>query len=355
MLLVLFAGVFLIGNKQLLFTSTYHLNAQFQNVAGLGSGAEVRVGGIHQGTVKRVNLPNRSDGKVTVVMDLAKGTRNLIKTDSIASIKTEGLLGDKYLEISFGSEEAQAAKDGDTLQSEPPLDISDMIKKTDQILDTTKDAIHSAGEAAANLDSISSKIDQGKGTAGALINDRTIYERANAATAQAEAGATAFRENMEALKHNFLLRGFFKKRGYEDATELTKHEIEELPPGSPSKRFVYDAGQLFGKPDSPRLKHEKPLSEAGKFLEEHEFGAAVVAAYAGMKGDSEKDRVLTETQAHAVRDYLVQNFKFDDTRLKTIGIGKTMRPEESSKLEIDVYSGPEQAGSSKRNGNEKKP
>ena len=64
--------------------------------------------------------------------------------------------------------------------------------------------------AADNLKSISAKINQGQGTVGALINDKSIYR-------EASAGAAAFDDDMEALKHNFLLRGFFKKRGYEDS------------------------------------------------------------------------------------------------------------------------------------------
>src|SRR5919198_5798901 len=96
-------GVFWIGNKQFLFHSTYPLQAEFQNVAGLADGAVVRVGGIHKGTVKRIDLPPRPDQKVRVVMDLEKDTRDVVKRDSIAAIKSEGLVGDKYVEISFGS------------------------------------------------------------------------------------------------------------------------------------------------------------------------------------------------------------------------------------------------------------
>jgi hypothetical protein len=80
-------GVFLIGNKDFLFSSTYRLKADFQDVGGLNNGAEVRIGGIHQGTVKEIDLPSQPDGKVTVVMNLKGGTRNIIKKDSRASIK----------------------------------------------------------------------------------------------------------------------------------------------------------------------------------------------------------------------------------------------------------------------------
>ena len=73
-----------------------------------------------EGTVKRINLPKRPDGKVTVVMDMHQATREVLKNDSVAAIKSEGLLGDKYVEISFGSPEAQKLKNGDTIASAPP-------------------------------------------------------------------------------------------------------------------------------------------------------------------------------------------------------------------------------------------
>jgi phospholipid/cholesterol/gamma-HCH transport system substrate-binding protein len=335
-LLILAAGIFLIGNKQFLFSRTFSLRAGFENVGGLSGGAEVRVGGIHEGTVRTIKLPTRPGEKVTVVMDLAAWTRDIIKKDSIAWIKTEGLLGDKYVEISFGSKEAEKVKDGDILEGQPPVDISDMIKKTDQILDTTKDAVQNVDQITGNLKSITAEISEGKGTVGALIRDKKIYEEADAAAAQAQAGATAFQENMEALKHNLLLRGFFKKRGFEDSSELTKNEIPQLPAEPSMKEFAYDAKRIFGKPDTAKLRNQKLLNEAGKFLEENKFGWAVVAAYTGMKGDTDKERALTEARAMVVRDYLAENFRLDDTHIKTMGAGKTEQVSES-KIRILVY------------------
>src|SRR5437588_9651121 len=91
-LLIFAGGVFWIGKKQFLFHSTYRLKAEFQNVAGLNGGAEVRVGGIHEGTVRQIQLPIRPNEKVRV---FAGGTRNVIKKDSLATIRSEGLVGDK--------------------------------------------------------------------------------------------------------------------------------------------------------------------------------------------------------------------------------------------------------------------
>jgi outer membrane protein OmpA-like peptidoglycan-associated protein len=95
--------------------------------------------------------------------------------------------------------------------------------------------------------------------------------------------------------------------------------------------------QIFDKPDTAKLKNEKELNDVGKYLEQTRFGLVVVAAYAGMKGDSEKDRVLTEARALVVREYLVKNFKVDDTRIKTIGFGKTDTANEKRKIDILVY------------------
>ena len=237
-LAILVAGVFLIGNKETLFKSTYRVKAEFQNVSGLSDGADVRVGGIHEGTVRHIQLPKQPNGKVTVVMDLERATRAIVKADSVAAIKSEGLLGDKYVEVSFGSEDAARLKDGGTIGSAPPLDISDLLSKTNQILDTTKTAMEGAQETVGNLESITSKINQGKGSVGALINNKAVYNQATAA-------ATNLAESTEALKHNFLVRGFFKNRGYEDSGDLTKYQLAKLPADPSVKTFSYQGEKAF--------------------------------------------------------------------------------------------------------------
>lgn len=76
-----------------------------------------------------------------------------------------------------------------------------------------------------------------------------------------------FHENMEALKHNFFMRGYFKSRGYEDSAELAKNEIERLPQATPTKLFTYSAKELFKKQDSAQLKNHSPLlDEQGREL-----------------------------------------------------------------------------------------
>jgi len=329
-LLIFAAGVFWIGGKQFMFNSTYRLNADFQTVAGLPDGADVRVGGVHEGTIARIQLPRGPNEKVRVVMKMKNTTRNVVKKDSVAAIRSEGLVGDKYVEVSFGSENAPNVDNDDLIQGEAPLEFSDLLKKTNGLLDSAGGAMQDIGSTAEDLKAISSKINHGTGTMGALVNDKSVYQRINA-------GAAALQEDMEALKHNFLLRGFFNSRGYEDSVDLTKHEIPKLPAAPVSKEFAYEAKQIFDKPDTAKLKNPKILNQAGAFLENNRFGLAVVAGHTDMKGDSDKNRLLTEARAMVVRDYLVKNFKLDDTRIKTIGQGKVADANTSGAMEILIY------------------
>ncbi|MGA2416531.1 MAG: MlaD family protein [Candidatus Sulfotelmatobacter sp.] len=328
-LAILAGGIFIIGGKQYLFSSTYQLKAQFDNVEGLDAGADIRLGGVHSGTVRHIVLPHKPGDKVIVVMDLAKSSHEIVKQDSVVTIETEGLLGNQYLAISFGSAKSANVRDGDTLLTQAPLEMADLLAKTSDILDSTQDAIQNATRATANLDSISAKINNGQGTVGALVNDKKLYANLEETTAamhdtmiQAQAGATDFQENMEALKHSFFVRGYFKNRGYEDSAELAKYEIEKLPAGPSSKQFTYSAKQLFDKQDSAKLKNQKSLNGGGEFLANNQFGFAVIVVSAGMEGDTQKDLVLTEARAMVVREYLVENFGFDDSQLKTLGMGK---------------------------------
>jgi phospholipid/cholesterol/gamma-HCH transport system substrate-binding protein len=325
-------GVFLVGRQESKFVSKYLVRSEFDNVAGLNEGADVRVGGIRKGIVKFIRLPKAPNGKVVVTMDLAKETQAIVKQDSVASIKSEGLLGDKYVEISFGSVGAERLKDGDTIAGQPPLDISDLFHKADHILDTSQGALENIQGATSNINMITAKVNTGRGTAGKLVNDSTLYK-------QAEAGVASLHDDADALKHNFLLRGFFKDRGYTNPEEITRHEVKELPKEQALKSFVYNPKNLFDKPDSAKLKNEKSLDAAGQFLQSQKFGLAVIVASTGGKGDSDKDRVLSEARGFVVRKSLVDNFQLDDTRVKTLGLGKTPDSGPDGSIKILIYTG----------------
>jgi outer membrane protein OmpA-like peptidoglycan-associated protein len=279
--------------------------------------------------VQSITLPHKPSDKVMVLMNLDKATREIIKNDSVATIETEGVLGNQFLAISFGSEGQAEVKDGEIIESESPLVLADMLKKANDILNSSQQTIQNTTQATAHLNSVSAKIDSGVGTVGALVNDKQLYSNLEQSTStlqstmlQAQTGVTDFQENMEALKHNFLLSGYFKKRGYEDSGDLKANRISVLPASAPLKAFTYTAKQLFDTADSAKLKNQKSLNASGEFLARNQFGFAVVVVSAGSEGDTQKDLVLTEARAMVVREYLVENFGFDDSQLKTLGLGK---------------------------------
>lgn len=318
--------IFLVGSTESRFQPNDRLQAQFQNVSGLEPGADVRIGGLRKGTVRKIELPSRPDGKVTVVMDVSRQTKNLIKQDSVASIQSEGLVGNKFVEITFGSDSAPEVPKGGTIQSAPPIDISDLINKTNKILDTTKGTLDNLQTATANVREISGKINGGRGTVGALINSDTMYR-------QATASVEALHSDADALKHNFLLRGYFNKQGFADPTEIQKYVIPRLPAEPPQKAFEFERAKMFDK-NSAKIKNQKALNEAGDFLQSHSESQAVIEASAGPVGEADKDLELSRARAYAVRDYLLNHFKLDDRRVKIIGLGKTETP---ANMRILVY------------------
>ena len=96
-LAVLAAGVFIIGSKEYLFRSTYELKAQFDNVAGLADGADVQVGGVHSGTVHSIDSATQARrNRSRCSWTSTRSTHEIIKQDSVASIETEGVLGNQY-------------------------------------------------------------------------------------------------------------------------------------------------------------------------------------------------------------------------------------------------------------------
>jgi phospholipid/cholesterol/gamma-HCH transport system substrate-binding protein len=337
-LAILAIGIFIIGGKKYLFTSTYELRTRFANVAGLQAGADVMVGGLHSGTIRSINLPDKPGEQMTVVMQLDQSTRRIIRQDSQASIQTEGLLGNQYVAVSFGSADKPEVKDGDTISGIPPLEMSELLDKANGLLGQGQAAMVNINQVAEHLKSVSAKIDSGNGTVGALVNDKALYNNldqtasgARAAVTSADVGIKDFQDNMEALKHNFLLKGYFKNRGYEDSADLGKDEIAAAPQAATAKDFTFQAKDLFDKQDSAKLKGQKALNAVGEYLAGDDFGVAVIEVSTGKTGSSAADLTLAQGRAMVVRDYIVQHYGFDDTKLKTFPVGK--QADENSKAD----------------------
>lgn len=125
-LMLLIAAMYFIGIKKNLFGSNFHISARFYNVNGLMAGNNVRFAGIDVGTVESITIIN--DSAVNVVMIIKEKVRPYIKKSSIVSIGTDGLMGNKLVNINSGTENSANVEDGDMLKTLRPIEMDEMIR-----------------------------------------------------------------------------------------------------------------------------------------------------------------------------------------------------------------------------------
>jgi phospholipid/cholesterol/gamma-HCH transport system substrate-binding protein len=126
-LLVFLAIIYLLGAQARYFERKYNLLAEFTEVGGLIEGATVRLAGVQIGRVTDVVLPGEHGSKVRVTLTVARRFMNHIRRDSEARIATQGLLGDKLVEITIGTAAAPPLQPGDTIVSQEPFDPSQVL------------------------------------------------------------------------------------------------------------------------------------------------------------------------------------------------------------------------------------
>src|SRR5271165_5298502 len=128
---VLFAlAIFLIGNQHSFFSRHVELYTEFKNINGLAKGAKVRVGGFDAGEVADISVPASLSAGFRLKLQLNEQVRGLVRTDSVATIATEGVVGDKFLTIGPGSSTAPEAAPFTTLPSKETSDIADLVRKS---------------------------------------------------------------------------------------------------------------------------------------------------------------------------------------------------------------------------------
>lgn len=164
-------GLYMIGSKRNLFGSTMRINAMFHNVNGLMAGNNVRFAGIDVGTVESVRIVN--DSSIKVVMVIEKKVEKYIKKDALASIGTDGLMGNKIVEINAGSDNAGSVKVNDTIRSVIPIETDEMLRT----LNRTNDNI---ARITDNLKMITNKINS-PNTLWSLLMDTVIADNVKAA------------------------------------------------------------------------------------------------------------------------------------------------------------------------------
>jgi phospholipid/cholesterol/gamma-HCH transport system substrate-binding protein len=200
-------AIFIIGKQKNLFNPVFKLTTTFYNVSGLQVGNNVRFSGVNVGTIGNIRIVN--DSTVRVDMLIKKEVNQFIKTDCVVAIGSEGLIGDKLLIITQGSNEAPLAKEGQELASKEPVE-------TDAILASLQITAVNAEVISEQLAGIMFKLNNGSGTLGRLIQDTVIGEYFNQIMVDLKSSVKGINDIMPAVKNNFLLRGYFKDKKKED-------------------------------------------------------------------------------------------------------------------------------------------
>jgi phospholipid/cholesterol/gamma-HCH transport system substrate-binding protein len=307
-LVLLIFALYLVGKDTNLFSKNYVLKVRFDNVSGLMVGNDVRYSGIQVGTVKRLTLLNDTIIEVTMLVD--EKMKMYIHKHDIASIGTDGLVGNKLINITPGKDRTQLAENDDVLKVKPNINTDEMLEvlnktnkniavisedlkstvqrlnnsttlwkilnekslpdnlkatlvnirnasiKADKMivkadnmvtdlqtvvqdvkngkgslggilhdtailvnLNAAVDKIKIVGDNASSLanelntltQGVKQDINSGKGTMNAVLKDSALVQKLNKSLEHIEQGTDNFNQNMEALKHNFFFKGYFKK------------------------------------------------------------------------------------------------------------------------------------------------
>lgn len=407
--LLLFAiALFMIGERQLAFAERFAVYTEFATITGLQPGAIVRVSGAPAGSVTDIEPPADPDAKFRVRLEITEDLHQLVRTDSVAAIQTEGLVGGSFLAVSTGTRTAPEASEGSTIPSREPFLLADLfqqmsdtigkvnatvddlgagIKKTLASIDTTVDSadvliddvsddvkvlVSTSARITSDAAQIAEGIRKGEGTIGRLLKDDELYQRVTTIAGSAEtiaadteravkqarqaleslqskdgqvAGVTAnlkqtldeartavagLSDNMEALKRNFLFRGFFNRRGYFNLADISPEEYRKgalTKDGDRRALRVWLRDDLLFVPAGGDGTEQ--LTDDGKARVDDALAPnlhrlldtiIVVEGYA-QQGSRANQYVVSRARAALVRDYVIERFHLDPEAVGALPLG----------------------------------
>jgi phospholipid/cholesterol/gamma-HCH transport system substrate-binding protein len=223
--------IIVIGNNRKLFGSSFTVYANFKNIAGTREGNFVRFAGINVGTVDEINLID--DSTVQLRLSLDKKIQKHIKRNAVATIGSDGLMGDKLITIRAGDATSglPPVNNGETIKGVDPIDSDKLLNNLSRIT-TNGDSI------TTGLAVIINKINNGNGLFGRMLSDERFakklegtIEKASETVGTIKKTAASVNDNMEAAKHSFLLKGYFRrkeKQRIKDSIETARKNTEAL-------------------------------------------------------------------------------------------------------------------------------
>lgn len=182
---LLFLGmIYALGARARLFERQVKIHADFTEVGGLAEGATVRLAGVQIGRVTGVHLPGQPGGRVRVDLSITRRYADRVRGDSVARIETQGLLGDKIVEITVGSAKAPPVGADSVIASRDPTDIT-------RILDEGASTVKSVAALAESLRATAESFGQtrlAEDLSATLVSTRSLMGRLDRLAGQVEHG-----------------------------------------------------------------------------------------------------------------------------------------------------------------------
>jgi phospholipid/cholesterol/gamma-HCH transport system substrate-binding protein len=263
-LLLFTVGIFLIGDRRMLFERSFEISTEFSTITGLQTGATVRVSGKDAGEVLDIEVPPDPGKKFRVKIRITEELHPLVRTDSVATIQTDGLVGNKFLAISSGTKEKPQVPPGTAIPGQEPFEFADLMqqasetmKAVNQTIESIQDdlertlqltgdmiaeaqlILHDAGgdvreitdssnKIAKNINEMLSDVRKGKGSLGKLVTDDALYKNAESIAKNAEVTSRNLREAAE--KANRTIADFREKtqKGLSDQASGTLRNLNEV-------------------------------------------------------------------------------------------------------------------------------
>jgi phospholipid/cholesterol/gamma-HCH transport system substrate-binding protein len=187
-LLLFGAGMFLIGDRRQAFGRHMEYYSEFVNLAGLSNGAKVRVGGMDAGEVLAIDVPASPSSRFRVRWRTGEKLSGLVRTDSMVTIDTEGVVGDTFLAVRPGTSRAAPAPALATIPSTEPVELSEILTRGTGLLNDAQSMLNTVGGKLAgtldtvkvtvsNVNDIAVGLKQGRGAAGMLLRDDALAKQ----------------------------------------------------------------------------------------------------------------------------------------------------------------------------------
>jgi phospholipid/cholesterol/gamma-HCH transport system substrate-binding protein len=322
-------GIGQVASRQWRVQETFRVRAEFATIGGLEVGQRVRVQGIDAGVVEAIVPPREPGRPVGLVFRVDARLRPLVRSDALARIVTEGVVGARVVEIVPGRPDAPPVADSGTIASERPVEVAELLRQAAGSLKRIDAVADAAEKGLGEINAVAGSIREGRGSLGKLVQDDEAYRKLVALSDRGEHTLDDLEENLAALKRTWPLSRYFNDRAFFDRDRVLFHPGAERDSRTLRESDLFEAGRSVLTADGRRR-----LDEVGAWFKgvRRPTSEVVIAAFTDDDRNPELAEILTQEQADAVRKYLVSQHAitsvgwFGSRKVAAVGFGSRVPP-----------------------------